>query len=210
MRISLLSGVLCLLLCAACGGGGGGNVCAGPTDCSADEACVDGVCVSRPVSDSGVDSTVMDAGDAAVDACAVSCGSTCCGGDERCTGEGVCAVDLGPCADDSECLDDSYCHETRCTPYGTPPRGDFNAECRREVQPGRFLPTVQCHWDGPAADDPAATFREVESTPLVIDFGIGRGSDEPIRPSIVFISTASFTYGDGGIVRVIDGRTCTD
>jgi len=166
-----------------------------------------------PVSsgDSGMDASPPDAGDASTpDACVLACGSVCCGDGERCTGEGVCALDLGPCADDGECLDDSYCHEGRCTPYGTLPRGDSNVDCRREVQPGRFLPAVQCHWDAPSADDPAPGFREVESTPLVVDFGIGRGPDEPIRPSIVFISTASFTYGDGGVVRIIDGRTCTD
>jgi len=210
MRIRFFLCLSFALFCAACGGGGGG-VCAGPSDCASAETCVDSRCVPAARVDASVDSSSPDAGDSAMpDACALTCGSVCCAGDERCTGEGVCALDLGPCAGDGDCLDDSYCHELRCTPYGTPPRGDFNAECRREVQPGRFSPSVQCHWDAPPAGDPAPGFLQVESTPLVVDFAIGRGADEPIRPSIVFISTESFVYGDGGVLRILDGRSCVD
>ncbi len=156
------------------------------------------------VSDSpGVDAPL------APDACA-SCGAMCCSAGERCTAAMICVEDLGPCGDDGECLDDSYCLEGRCAPYGAPPRGDHSDACRRPVLPGRFAPEIQCHWAGPAMGDPAPTFVQVFSTPVVVDFGIGRGPDDPIRPSIVFISSDAFSYTDHGVVRVIDGRTCAD
>ncbi len=185
-----------------------GAPCGSDSECQAGESCVDGVCEARPAMDGSIADAGADGG--ASDACALSCGAACCAAGERCTGEGVCASDLGPCAGDGDCLDDSYCHEGRCTPYGTPPRGDRNDECRRTVQPGRFSPIIQCRWDGPGASDPEPTFRQVESTPLIVDFGIGRGPDEPIRPSIVFISAAAPSYGDRGVLRIIDGRTCAD
>jgi hypothetical protein len=162
----------------------------------------------------GVADASLDAGaeDAAseVDACALSCGAGCCGAAERCTSEGACLSDLGPCDGDGACLDDSYCFEGRCAPYGTGPRGGRHELCRRAVLPGRFAPAIQCRWSGPGAGDPLPAFREVESTALVVDFGIGRGPDEPVRPSIVFISADAFAYGDRGVLRVIDGRTCAD
>jgi hypothetical protein len=190
-------------------GGPSGTPCASDSECQSGQSCVDGVCEVRP----GIDGSFVDAesdGMVASDACVLACGAACCAAQERCTGEGVCATDLGPCADDGECLDDSYCHEGRCTPYGTPPRGDRNEECRRTVQPGRFNPVIQCRWEGPVAGDPEPTFRQVESTPLIVDFGIGRAPGEPIRPSIVFISADAPSYGDRGVLRIIDGRTCTD
>ncbi|HHH30041.1 MAG TPA: hypothetical protein ENK57_17085, partial [Polyangiaceae bacterium] len=209
--------LLCFALPLAAGCDCGGPA---PSECSADSDCggggfycSDGVCYGPMPRDAGLTDAAPRSDGGGGDACALTCGAACCGVGERCVGgirEPVCAADLGPCADDGECLDDSYCHEGRCTPYGTPPRGEANDACRREVQPGRFVPAIQCRWDHTPDGDPAPDSIQVESTPLVVDFGIGRTDGEPIRPSIVFISTATFSYGDGGIVRVIDGRSCMD
>ncbi len=208
MHASLLRWALLGFFCFACGGSSPGDTCTTSADCSGTDRCVDGMCVPAT---GGPDSGGTDAPISTDDAgtCDLMCGSACCETGERCLAD-ACVADLGPCTEDGDCLDDSYCHEDRCTPYGTPPRGDANDECRREVQPGRFNPTVQCRWEGPADGDPVPASVQVESTPLVVDFGIGRAADAPIRPSIVFISTAAFVYGDGGTMRIIDGRTCAD
>ncbi len=212
MRLCIAALSWSLLLLSGCDCvGTDATPCDSDADCSGG-VCVDGRCTPRaPMDASRPDaSPTIDGGGDSGDACALACGAACCGPLERCTGDLVCTLDLGPCAEDGECLDDSYCYEGRCTPYGTPPRGDANDACRREVQPGRFNPVVQCRWESAPAGDPAPSSIQVESTPLVVDFGIGRRDGDPIRPSIVFISTASASYGDGGIVRVIDGRTCAD
>lgn len=153
--------------------------------------------------------SASDAIAAPLDAC-LACGTSCCVAGERCTSAMLCVRDLGACVGDGDCLNDSYCLEGRCAPYGALPRGDTNTMCRRPVLPGRFAPEIQCHWAGPAAGDPASAFVQVFSTPVVVDFGIGRGPDDPIRPSIVFIASDAFSYTDRGVVRVIDGRTCAD
>jgi hypothetical protein len=204
--------VVAMMAIVACGGGGApAERCVSSADCVATEICLDGVCTARaPGSDAGTDAGPTVPGDGAADACAVPCGTGCCGAGERCTAEGNCLLDLGPCDGDGVCLDDSYCVEGRCAPYGTGPRGDRNDLCRRAVLPGRFAPAIQCRWDGPPAGDPLPGFREVESTALVVDFAIGRGADDPVRPSIVFISAQDFAYGDRGALRIIDGRTCAD
>lgn len=184
------------------------SACRTSGDCRAGRVCVDQRCVAESRADAGSDATSADAF-FGVDACA-PCGASCCGAGQRCTGAMECVADLGPCAADAECTDDSYCLEGRCAPYGTGPRGDANEMCRRPVLPGRFAPEIQCHWAGPAAGDPAPEFVQVFSTPVVVDFGIGRGPDDPIRPSVVFIAADAFSYTDHGVVRVIDGRTCAD
>src|SRR5690606_12880103 len=183
MASRLLAVLLGLGLLAGCDCDGDvGETCASDGECALNERCADGVCVSHDPIDAGVMDGSTDAGraDGGPDACALVCGDACCAAGERCTGEGVCSLDLGPCTDDGACLDDSYCHEGRCTPYGTPPRGDRNDACRRTVQPGRFDPVIQCRWDAPPEGDPAPTFFQVESTALVADFRIGRAPDEPI------------------------------
>lgn len=202
-----------LYLLAACGDDASAASCTTDSECAPGSTCVDGSCVGA-VDGGRADAQSTDAAepDGGSDAgCALACGTDCCEETERCSAvTSECVTDLGPCADDGECLDDSYCDEGRCTPYGTLPRGDANTMCRRDVQPGRFSPAVQCRWSGPAAGDPLPASIQVESTAAVVDFGIGRGPDEPIRPSIVFISVSGFVYGTGGTVRIIDGRTCVD
>lgn len=188
--------------------------CTTSSDCGAGASCIDERCVF-PSDAGGHDGAIdaprlpVDAND--TDACAIPCAGRCCGAGERCTSSNQCALDLGPCTGDGDCLDDSYCLDGRCTPYGTLPRGSSNDLCRRAVVPGRFSPALQCEWSAPPNGDPAPTSREVETTPLVVDFGIDRGPDDPSRPSIVFITAVTPNqYGAGGIVRIIDGRTCAD
>ncbi|MBN8615949.1 MAG: VCBS repeat-containing protein [Deltaproteobacteria bacterium] len=208
-HVALVSFALSLLVGCDCGEPPPTR-CTRSADCEAPLVCVDSRCIADPGprADASIDGETPDA--ALPDDACVACGSACCGVNERCTSAMQCVVDLGPCMDDGDCLNDSYCLDDRCAPYGSLPRGETNTMCRRPVLPGRFAPEIQCHWAGPAMGDPAAAFVQVFSTPVVVDFGIDRGPDDPIRPSIVFIASDAFSYTDHGVVRVIDGRTCAD
>ncbi|MCC6876579.1 MAG: hypothetical protein IT378_19915 [Sandaracinaceae bacterium] len=159
---------------------------------------------------SGQDASGPDARDGGCDA-DLACGTDCCRAGERCA-HGGCVIDLGPCAAHDDCPGDSYCDASmRCTPYGTPPGVTQDPECARDIRITTLAPVEQCRWLGPPAVDPFADYRQVYSSPMVADFDL---DDDPsvLRPSIVI---TSFTYEDtgratGGILRVLDGRTCAE
>lgn len=201
--LRLLSAALAsFLLLAGCECGSpepSGSSCRTSADCAAGQRCVDDRCVA-PLADAG-----------APEDGATEC-SPACGDDEVCVA-GACASDLGPCADSDECTGDSYCHPTlmRCVPYGAPPGYVGDSTCARLVPAGTFAPTVECEFSAAPDGDPFPSHVHVLGTPMVVDFGIGRGPDEPNRPSIV----AVFDDGaDGssevatGVIRILDGTTC--
>jgi len=173
--------------------------CTGAADCSAGEVCVDSRCV--PNVDGGGGADADDAG-----ACEVPCAGACCGEGELCASD-ACVRDGGPCTGDDECTDDTTCDDAlgRCLPWD---EGGRSPACELELTPGLFRTSVQCEWTGPPEGDAYAGYVHVESMPLVVDFGIDRGPDDPRRPSIVIVSTNRFTYTDGGVIRILDGRTC--
>jgi len=183
--------------------------CETNADCAAG-VCVDGRCVGA------MDAGERDAGggiDAGVDGGAevcdsgVTCLGACCAGNERCAFD-RCVIDLGPCATHDECAGDSYCDaDGRCTPYGVPEDVVTDPECERTITIGDFAPDEQCRWEGPADDGPFSTWSNVYSAPHVADFDL---DDDPsvLAPSIV-ISTFD-TSSDGGVLRILDGRTCTE
>ena len=200
----------------ACGGGGGtGPECSSGTDCPGG-VCVDHRCVAA---DGGGETDVgPDGGDADADDDAagdgeascesgVGCGGECCAEGERCA-YGGCVIDLGPCATNDDCRGDSYCNgDGRCTPYGTPPEVVSDPDCERPIEIGAFEPAEQCRWEGTADGGPFATWNKVYGAPMVADFDL---DDDPLVlvPSIV---VATFdTSSDGGVLRLLDGRTCAE
>jgi hypothetical protein len=140
-----------------------------------------------------------------------------CGDGEACF-YNECVPTPAPCSADTECLGDTYCDESHmvCLPWGVGPGGDRNPECKREPVPGVFFPDAQCEWIGPTGND-FPDHKNVLATPVVATFYSGGG--EFSTPSIVF---TSYNFDDGGgqacassdplyygVVRLIDGRTCT-
>lgn len=192
--------------------------CAGEMDRACDTSgdcrggvCVDGRCVDSDggggADDGGGSDGAVDAGDAGAAACdsGIVCAGACCGAGERCA-HATCVPDLGPCASHDDCTGDSYCDaDMRCTPYETPPDVTHDEDCARPIVIGEFVPAEQCAWTGPEDDGPYSTWNQVYSAPMVADFDLD-GDPGVLAPSIVF---ASFqTSREGGVLRIVDGRTC--
>ncbi|MDQ3032958.1 MAG: hypothetical protein M3Y87_11110 [Myxococcota bacterium] len=195
--------IVLLALSAAgceCGPPPDGNTCTTSAQCRGGRVCVDGRCQTSTVTDAGDDGSTS--------ACVPSCAEG-----ELCV-TGTCAPDGGPCASSDECGGDAYCDATlmRCIPYGVPPGRIADSMCSRIVVAGAFTPTVECQLTEAPAGDVFPLHLHVLATPMVVDFGIGRGPDEPRRPSIV----AVFDDGEDGsselptgVIRILDGATCT-
>jgi len=184
--------------------------CSGPTDaCESNDHCPSGVCrdgVCEAATDGG---SHLDAGSDASRGCdsGIACGIACCAANERCA-HGGCVIDLGPCASNDDCAGDSYCDESmRCTPYGVPPSVTNDPACERTITIGDFTPAEQCRWEGPPAGDPFESWRAIYSAPMVADFNLD-GDPTVLAPSIV-VGTFS-SASTGAILRVFDGRTCTE
>lgn len=199
------------------GGDGLGDPCVRSDECPGELVCIDGTCqvfveVDGGPRDGGRDGAAVDTG---VDARACTpCGAECCTEEQLCVARTACAPDNGPCASNDECTGDDRCDTDlgRCVPYGIPPEIDRDPECTRLAVAGAFAPTVQCEFREAPAGDPFPAHLHVLTTPMVVDFGIGRADGEPRSPSIV----AVFDDGEDGsselptgVIRVLDGRTCT-
>jgi hypothetical protein len=198
-------------LALGCGGSTPATSCAANSDCEAGEACVDGMCVARP--DAGrLDGGGADAGRDGGGACAaprVECGTECCAAGDRCFEGTRCIPDLGTCTTSDECSSDSRCVSGVCVPWGTPPSARNDASCTRAIDIESIQPDVQCRWTGPPGGDAFPSHFQVMATPVVVDFDF---DDDPatLRPSIVFASfPTAGSYGAPGVLRVIDGGTCT-
>lgn len=203
-RSALLT--VALLACAACGDDGGAPECVLSSDCPPGGACVDGRCVDADV-DAGRDAALPDGATADAAGCTDVCGATCCEPSETCL-DARCVPDLGPCAESDDCDDDARCEPAldRCVPWE---EGGSDGACTLSLAPGLLQPVIECEWSGPDDGDPFPDHRNVSSMPLVVDLAIGRGPDEPLRPSIVFIASPSGTSSAApSVLRIIDGATC--
>ncbi|MFT5358442.1 MAG: hypothetical protein ACI9KE_005680 [Polyangiales bacterium] len=200
--------VFCLL--AACDCSSTPDGCLNDDECSGG-LCVDGLCTTpgdaanlpdMPTIDAGADVPQADVTQADIQCPLVACGDVCCAEGERCAPFG-CVINLGECIGNDDCRGDSYCDEGFCTPYGMPPEITNDPECEREIVVGAFEPAVQCEWNGEGA--PMPTWSAVYSAPMVADFNL---NDDPdvLAPSLVFTSFAS--SADGGVLRIVDGRSC--
>ncbi len=117
-------------------------------------------------------------------------------------------IDLGPCATNDDCAGDSYCDaDGRCTPYGIPEDVTLDPACERTITIGDFAPDEQCRWTGPDASDPYPTWNQVYSAPHVADLDLD-GDPAVLAPSIIV--SAFDSSADGGILRILDGRTCAE
>ncbi len=193
--------------------------CSGPTpaSCSSDSDCAgqlcrDGMCVPRVdagASDAGPtqsDAGAEDAGRCPADQSA--CGArACCGAGEICR-FGACVSDLGACATNDDCWGDSYCSDGRCVPYGVPTGYDHDDACTRSIDIEAIEPEVQCRWTAPPSDDPRQSEVHVMATPIVVDLDLD-SDPTTLAPSIVFATfPTTGSYGNPGVLRVIDGGTC--
>ncbi|MBN8609483.1 MAG: hypothetical protein J0L92_02805 [Deltaproteobacteria bacterium] len=196
-----------------------GATCRSSTDCERGEICRNQSCEPAPP---GTDAALYDTIGPGLDApgldaplCATTCGGRCCRATETCYSDSC--VPRGPsCASTDDCPGDTYCATdaeggAMCVPYGVPPDRVSDPSCTRLIVAGAFAPTVQCEFREAPAGDAFPLNLHVLTTPMVVDFAIGRGPDDPRRPSIV----AVFDDGsDGsselptGVIRILDGRTC--
>lgn len=209
MRTRFLLALACSLLTACDCSPPPASSCRSSSDCD-DGVCVDRRCVSVDASapsDAATDVPPGDRADANDDAPAcetVVCGASCCRVGERCA-FGACVLDLGPCTSNDDCAGDSYCDDAeRCTPYGVPADRTLDEGCERPIEIGAFEPALQCHWT--AEGGPLAASNNVYSAPLVADFDFD-DAPEVLQPSLVFTSFES-TADRGGVLRVVDGRSC--
>ena len=169
-----------------CGGGegGGAGACESSTDCAAGMICRDRMCVRDGDVDAGDGGNEDDAGGGEPDACA-TCGD--------------------PCAGDGDCGDDSWCSTDvgRCRPYDDV--RDRNPMCELDLR-HPFRTRVQCEWTAPPEGDPFPSHVMASSLPLVVDFGVTGGPDDPPHPWIVVVMGP--IDGGSAIIRVLDGTTC--
>lgn len=132
-----------------------------------------------------------------------------CAKDEQCS-HGVC-IAHADCKDDEDCQNDTYCEVgTGCIPYGAPPdMKQFDEMCGIVPPPGQFSPKVKCEFSAPPMGDKFPDHRDVQSTPLVVNFG------DPATgsiPSILALFTATVAAGyteNMGVLRVLRGDDCS-
>lgn len=192
-----------------CSGTPAPHTCASSSECADGESCIDGVCVA-PTDAGRADAATRDAaGDAA---CETTCGGACCRATQLCYAD-TCIADAGTCTTTDDCPGDTYCvSEGLCVPYGVPADHTSDPSCTRLIVAGTFAPTVQCEFREAPAGDAFPANLHVLSTPMVVDFGIGRGPTDPRRPSIVAVFDDGVDGGSeqpSGVIRILDGATCT-
>ncbi len=112
------------------------------------------------------------------------------------------------CTDDEDCQNDTYCEPTAgCVPWGTPPGKDFDPTCQVGLPGGNFAPKIKCEFTTPPAGDPFPNHRDVQATPMVVNFNPPNTG----VPSVVvpFTATVVSSYTENeGIIRVLRGDNC--
>ncbi len=113
------------------------------------------------------------------------------------------------CTDDDDCQNDTYCEPSAgCVPWGQPPTKTFDPLCQVGGPPGNFAPTVKCEFTTPPAGDAFPNHRDVQATPMVVNFNTGASG----VPSIVvpFTATVVSSYTEEqGVIRVLRGDDCS-
>lgn len=113
------------------------------------------------------------------------------------------------CTDDEDCQNDTYCDPSvGCIPWGQPPEKTHDPSCQVGLPPGNFAPSVKCEFSTPPAGDPFPSHRDVQATPMVVDFNApGTGVPSIVAP---FTATVVQNYTeDLGVIRVLRGDDCT-
>jgi hypothetical protein len=138
----------------------------------------------------------------------ISCGSGTCPNPFVCK-YGLCLPNLGTCTTNDDCPGDSYCDsDGTCVPYGVPPDKINDPTCTKSAAPPNITPMVKCEWTAPAAADPTLAYVNVYTAPLVANLNLGNDLAK-LEPSIVMTTWANVN-GRSGVLRVFDGRTCTE
>jgi hypothetical protein len=113
------------------------------------------------------------------------------------------------CNDDEDCQNDTYCETgVGCVPYGSPPKNKTNdPSCQIGLPPENFAPAIKCEFTAPPAGDPFPNHKDVQATPIVVNF------NKPTQgvPSIVapFTATVVGSYTENqGVIRVLRGDNC--
>lgn len=193
---------LSVVVWVACGGSGDGS---GFNDGENDEAGAG----SNP---SGSFSPIDDSGasslrDGSLGSCETGCleGAIC--------KYNVCIPNLGACSSNDTCPGDSYCDIDKiCVPYGVPPGKVNDPSCAKPFVPGNIEPTVQCEWDGPPdggdGGDLSQNYRSIYTAPMVADLNLDLDPNK-LQPSVV-VTTWTDLGERIGMLRVFDGRTCTE
>ncbi len=140
------------------------------------------------------------------------CGGGCCPVGEECV-SGECVVCQGSCPAEGDCGNDTYCFGGCCVPWDSGPGGNADAECVKELEAGRFRPSLQCEWQAPGPDDPYPDYKQVLGTPMVFSPNIGMTGT-----AVSWIVFVGYFGSDGGFpasssngyVRIIDGKDCED
>ncbi|MBI2394299.1 MAG: hypothetical protein HYV09_32305 [Deltaproteobacteria bacterium] len=125
---------------------------------------------------------------------------------------GTCIPVLGSCAMHDDCPGDSYCDaDGICIPYGVPADKINDPSCKKTLDPGKVAPTVQCEWTDAPEGDTSRGYNLVYTAGYVADLNLDLDPDK-LRPSIVMTTFAGSvgTGGRVGMLRVFDGRTCTE
>ncbi len=122
-----------------------------------------------------------------------------------------CLPNLGTCTTNDDCPGDSYCDKDgQCIPYGVPPEVINDPNCQKQDIPEGVTPVVQCEWSGPAdPNDKTKSSVSIYTTPLVADLNLDKDPHK-LQPSII---VNTFYTGPGtriGMLRIFDGRTCTE
>ena len=216
-------GCLCLAVGAPLGCGGDSESSASnECSCPDGQICVNGTCVDENDAgtggtggsgetggsggSSGTGGSPFDAGGCPEDQ---QCGEECCGDDQFCALGQQCAVAQDPCVTSDDCWFDSYCENGECIPFELPPEHDRDETCALTIDIDAIVPQVQCRWEGPPDGDAYPNHYHVMSTPVVVDFDFD-GDPATLAPSIVFTTfPTAGSYGGPGVLRIIDGKTCT-
>jgi hypothetical protein len=112
------------------------------------------------------------------------------------------------CTDDNDCQNDTYCEPgTGCIPWGQPPTKTNDPTCQVGLPPGNFAPAIKCEFTTPPAGDPFPNHRDVQATPMVVNFNKpGQGVPSIVVP---FTATVVGSYTENqGILRVLRGDNC--
>lgn len=112
------------------------------------------------------------------------------------------------CTDDDDCQNDTYCEPgTGCIPWGQPPTKVNDPTCQIGLPPGNFAPAIKCEFSTPPAGDPFPNHRDVQATPIVVNFNKpGQGVPSVVAP---FTATVVSSYTENqGVIRVLRGDNC--
>lgn len=140
------------------------------------------------------------------------------GGDSSATCPGGCSegqvcisgfcVTQTSCSGDDDCQNDTYCEpNVGCVPWGTPPGKNNDPNCQVGLPPGNFAPAIKCEFSTPPAGDPFPNHRDVQATPVVVNFNKpGQGVPSIVVP---FTATVPQSYTENqGVIRVLRGDNC--